>query len=209
VAVVTQLSLERYGFVTLSSQAEIVMQTAIRQNPALAPSDEARMGLGARGATSERIGPIELPTDLREWATRSTLLVWIDLELTSLDAAMPGLGQRLRPHGEYRPRILLRLLSLAYAMSVFSSEEIVRLCHADSFFRRLCEETVPFRHELANFRRRNRALLEKLLAGVFLRGLRERFDLDGTVLPLEMDRDLEERAVTRLDIARHMDNAVE
>src|SRR5882762_6558983 len=159
------------------------MQTAIPQNPALPPSAGERMGLRAHGATPHRIGPIELPTDLREWATRSTLLVWIDLELANLDRTGPGLGQRLRQHGDYRPRILPRLLSLAYAISVFSSEEIVRLCHTDNFFRRLCEDTVPFRHELATFRRSNRSLLERLLAGVFLRALRERFDLIGTVLP--------------------------
>jgi len=150
-----------------------------------------------------------VPTDLRELAARATLLAWIDVELAAAERNDHALAMRLLLHDDCRPRLSARLLTLSYTISVFSAEEIVSLCRTDQFFRRLCEAKAPFRHELTAFRKRNRHLLQKLMAGVFLRALKERFDLDGSVLPLELERDLEERAVTRLDIARHMDNAEE
>ena len=111
----------------------------------------------------------------------------------------------LEAHPDYHPKSMLAVLVFAYCSAVFDSESIARLCQAETPFRALCQGGAPFAHELTNFRRKNRALIEKVLAGVLLRAICYRFGLDHRVVPVEMDEDLRERASERLDIARHMD----
>jgi hypothetical protein len=107
----------------------------------------------------------------------------------------------------YRPRNLLGLLSLAYATQVFSSEEIIRACRSQPVFWLACEGVVPFAHELRGFRRKNRPLLERILAGVFLRAVCQRFDLAPDLLPPGLEADVRARAAERLDLARDLDSA--
>ncbi len=100
---------------------------------------------------------------------------------------------------------MLCVLAYAYARQIYDPDGIVRACRTDEVLQPLCRGVAPFAIEVQWFRRRNRAVLETVLAGAFMRAVRHRFDLDGAVLPAELSEDLRKLAIDRLNIARHMD----
>ncbi len=165
---------------------------------------------GEVGAFQPR-GPIELVgdfsvlSDLSEWVPPSKLRDWIEQEIERLNWDIPHTWESSCQHLDPQPRMLLALLSFAYATRVFCLEEIAGRCYSDAMFRLICEGSVPFVHELSNFRRRNRHLLERVLGGVFRQAIRDKFDLDAVWLSTELAQDLSDHAKARLDLARHMD----
>jgi hypothetical protein len=148
-----------------------------------------------------------LPLSIGEWGGSEVLLEWIEAEVEKLEWGGPEFLQYLQEHPEYRPKVMLALLAFSYATQVFESREIVGRCETDRVCRLICEGRVPSGQELRRFRRRNRNLLETLLARVVLRALRVKFDLDAIQIPSELERDLHRHAVVMLDVARHLDNA--
>lgn len=165
---------------------------------------------GGVAALQER-SPIELGeeltllTNLSEWVPPARLKVWIEQEIERLDLDIPRISGSSWQHLDVQPKMLLALLSFAYATRVFCPEDIVERCSSDVMFRLISEGNVPFVQELSNFRRRNRRLLERILTGVFLQAIRDKFDLDVIWLSTELLQDLSEHAKARLDLARHMD----
>ena len=147
------------------------------------------------------------PADLREWVAADRLKEWVEQEVDRLDGQASPSGGDLRGDPALRPKLPLKVLAFAYAARIFSAEEIVQACHSDPILQSLCEGEVPFVQELRNFRRSHRPVLEAILAAVCLRALGERFDLEPSRVPPELERDVRERAGERLDIARHMDVA--
>jgi hypothetical protein len=150
---------------------------------------------------------LKIPLDLSEWCAKQTLLAWIEEELQTLDWSNPELVAYLRLHPAYQPRMLLSVLTLAYATSVFESDEIVRLCYEDDTFRGLFSGPTPSPAELGRFRRENRGLLKHLLTQTFRRAVRQKFELGEALLPAGLRQFLTEIATVRLDIARHVDLA--
>ncbi len=147
----------------------------------------------------------EAPADLGGWGCGSTVLAWVmgEADKTGLDRCESAVSfQESTARGS---RLMLCLLAYAYARQIYDPEEIVRACRTDAVLQRFCRGVVPFAAEVAWFRRRNRAVLERVLAGVLLRAVRHRFDLNGVVLPTELTDDLRKMAIDRLNIARHMD----
>jgi hypothetical protein len=145
--------------------------------------------------------------DLGEWVSRSKLKAWIDLEVLEVHKLVwDTLDVDGIPHhpADWQVR-MLALLSFAYATGVFSGEEIAERCHRDSMFQSLCGGVPPFAEEVWSFRRANRGLLREILARVFQHAVAERFGLEASLLPPELEQDLRERACERLDLARHMD----
>jgi hypothetical protein len=167
--------------------------------------------VGGRAGAYQQRGPIELGgeftvlTDLSEWVPPSRLTDWIEQEIKRLNWDIPHFSESSSQRLDDQPKMLLALLSFAYATRVFCLEEIAGRCYSDAMFRLLCEGRVPFVQELSNFRRRNRRLLERILAGVFLQAIRDKFDLDAVWLSPELMQDLSDHAKARLDLARHMD----
>lgn len=148
---------------------------------------------------------LEAPADLGRWVCPSEVLAWAADEVELLPWNGPGAaGQLLGVAREWANR-MLTLLSFAYARQMFDSEGIAHACRTDPMLQRLCPGSVPFANEFRTFRRRYRRVLERVLAGIFMRGIRHRFDLRGVPLPVELEQDLEKLAAQRLDIARHMD----
>jgi hypothetical protein len=168
--------------------------------------------VGGGVEVSQQLGPIELGaeltvlTDLSEWVPPSRLKGWIEQEIERLNLDIPRIPEASWEGLDDQSRILLAVLSFAYATRVFCLEEIAERCFSDALFRLICEGSVPFVHELSNFRRRNRRLLERILAGVFLQAIRAKFDLDVIWLSPELVQDLSNHAKARLDVARHMDS---
>lgn len=147
-----------------------------------------------------------LPPDLRQLASPDKLRAWVEAETEKLNWGHPLVLEYLHQHPAYRPRNLLVVLALAYASQLFSTEEVIRACRTQPVFWLSCEGVIPFVHELRRFRRKNRALLERVLAGVFLHAVCQRFDLVPDMLPPGLETDLRARAAERLDLARDLDS---
>jgi len=179
----------------------LIMQSCIRQS---APETSR-----ARFPTESRFEnpgwQIKLPVDLLEWVDESTLLVWLEQEILRLDWHHPLVQSYLREHPDYHPKVMLSVLAFGYLTRSFSSESIAEACRTEKAFRVLCQGTLPFAHELVAFRKKNRAVVERVVTGVFLRAICHKFDLNHADLPAELEHDIRRRAVERLNIARHMD----
>jgi hypothetical protein len=150
---------------------------------------------------------LELPWDLGEWVSREMLLAWIDQNLDSLDWGNPELVKYLAERPDYQPRQMLRLIGLAYAVGLFESEEIASNTRVDPVFRSVGGNVPLASREILRFRRENRSLIKWLLAQVLNKAFRERFELGSRLLPSGLRRYLEQNAVERIDLARHVDRA--
>lgn len=148
-----------------------------------------------------------VPLDLRRWVDNEQLKIWVLEEtdrVVSHGQATMGFPRKNCPS---QTRELCALLTFAYASRVFESQEIVSCCVSDPVFESLCRGRDWSAQELSVFRRRNRPLLEAILASVFLRALRCHFNLPNIAEAGGLQDDLRERAVERLNIARHMDRS--
>lgn len=148
-----------------------------------------------------------VPLDLHGWVDDESLMTWIQEEtdrVVSQSASLFGFPRR-NCAGEMRQ--LCAVLALAYASRIFESEEIVDSCASNPAFVSLSAGRRWSAQELSTFRRQHRPLLEAILAAVFLRALRRRFALPETFEAGELEGSLRERAVARLNIARHMDRS--
>jgi hypothetical protein len=151
---------------------------------------------------------LAMPWDLTEWFDPAALRQWITDEIESLDWANPELIEYLRSNPAYHPKMLLCLLSYAYATGAYDSEEIVRRCEKDVPFREICGSHAPASgHALSRFRRENRGLLKWCLVQLFKHAIKAR--LYESHLPAGLKRRLLDVAVTRLDLARQMDRGAE
>jgi hypothetical protein len=132
-------------------------------------------------------------------------VAWIEEEAERFCGIDPAGTERLLPPAGFDPSMMLRLLTFAYACRVFESDDIVQRCHSEAIFGGMCEAEIPSAQQLRSFRRSHRALLEKILARVILRAVRDRFGLEAAMPYPELEADLRDRASERLNIARHMD----
>ena len=153
---------------------------------------------------------LRLPWDLTEWIGKPRLVGWVDAEIARLNWDNPELKAHLMTHPEFQPRRLLNLLTTAYLVAVFESEDIIERCYSDPVFRAICgSAAVPQRQTLGRFRRDNRGLLRWLLEQVLTRAMRSHFDAETGRLPAGLKRYFHENATERLELARHMDRAAQ
>jgi hypothetical protein len=153
---------------------------------------------------ADRIG---FPWDLADWVERAELLCWVKEEIETLDWKNPRLVEYLRTHPDYRPRVLLTLLTYAYVTGVYASEDIAEHCYSDPTFRSICASDAPTTREITAFRRENRGLLKWGLQQMLKRALRTQFDVGNGSLAAGLRRYVAVAATTRLDVARHLDGA--
>ena len=145
-----------------------------------------------------------VPWDLTEWFAPALLCQWLQEEVETLDWSNPEVVEYLRTHPAYQPKVLLCLLTFAYATGVYESEEIVRRSESEESFRSLCGRHAPSSDKaLIRFRRENRGLLKWSLTQLFKRALKAR--LGELRLPAGLKGRLLDAAVTRLGMARQMD----
>jgi transposase len=155
----------------------------------------------------QREDRLTLPHDLSEWVEKETLLEWTVGQIEILNWENPQLVKYLETHPQYRPKTLLRLLSFCYATGVFAAEDIEANCFSDVFCRFICESDPPLAREISRFRRENRGLLKWLLAELLKQVLKKKFNLGNTLFPAGLRRFVENVALERLDLARHLDRA--
>ncbi len=163
--------------------------------------------MGASKMDAQPIPPsdeLALPWDLTEWFDAALLRQWITEAVETLNWSNPELVEYLRAHPAYQPKILLCLLTYAYATGVYDSGEIVRRCERDAAFREICGSHPPDdANSLSRFRRENRGLLKWSLVQLFKRAIKAR--LGDFFLPAGLKRRLLDAAVSRLDLGRQMD----
>lgn len=104
-------------------------------------------------------------------------------------------------------RRLFSLLGFSYTAGIFSSQEIIRQCYKEFWFRHCSGQVIPFRTELISFRRRERVGLELVLTRVLGSALSA--VCEGRLGRGEMREIAIEEAKGRIEIARHMDSCDE
>src|SRR5437667_103484 len=115
---------------------------------------------------------VALPWDLTEQFSPAVVRQWIVEEVETLDWSNPEVREYLRLHPAYQPKMLLCLLTFAYATGVYESEEIVRRCDKDENYRAIAGEHAPGSAKaLVRFRRENRGLLKWCLVQLFKRAV--------------------------------------
>lgn len=151
-------------------------------------------------------GRLEVPWDLSDWFEKRQLLEWIQAEIDTLNWSSPALQDYLQRNPAFRPRLMMDLLTYAYAIGTFESGEVTLLCDRDPLMRSLCEGTPVSEQAVRRFRRENRGLLKWSLAQLLRRVLRARFNLGERALLPGLNRHLQDLAVNRLGAARQMDH---
>jgi hypothetical protein len=176
-------------------------------NAVLKSEDEINDTMAITMPSSERENDDRLvfPIDLSEWLPRESLMESIVAFVEEMNWSNPELIAYLAAHPDYHPKMLLRLMSFAYATGRFDGEEIETCCFSDPFFRYLCEGAPPRSSQISRFRRANRFLLKSILAQVFREALKKKYNLGNVLLPAGLRRFLAETAGERLDLARHLD----
>ena len=154
---------------------------------------------------ASRTNEFELPLDLSEWVESDVWANWVEELVGSLVGQNPELQNFLRANPRFQPRALLSLLLHSYALGRFASEDITENYYRDPQFRRWLGGDVPGTKTLSLFRRENRGLLKWGIMELLKRSFRQKYGLGDGLLPAGLRRHLEEMAVTRVDIARHMD----
>jgi len=145
-------------------------------------------------------GNINLPLDICDWVSPTTLRSWVQEEAQALHETSAGTDI---------PKSLLAILAFAYARGIFDTEEILRLCESDPMLRSLGEGISCSLEQALNARRRDRGLLVTLTVRLLTRAVVQKFNLSAQSLPPILKRRLHESAVDRLDNARHMDRGGE
>ena len=146
-----------------------------------------------------------LPWDISELAPRKLLLEWIDKQVETLDWTNPNVVAFETKHPDFRPRMFLRLLTYAYAVGMFASEDVVEGCYGNEILRSICENDPPATRGIMAFRRENRGLLQWLLVELLKHVIRYHLNAGDFLISPGLKRYLSDAAVARIDIARHMD----
>lgn len=150
--------------------------------------------------------PIDLPLNLGDWMDREKVKGWVFQEVASLDQTDHVVKTALETSDHPRAKTILEVLALAYCTQVFRSTEVAETCRTDPVFREVCSGQPPFPEELEHFRRTHRAALERVIAQVLLRAVREKYQFEPGQVPPGLEKNLQFRAEQRTDMARHLSN---
>jgi transposase len=109
----------------------------------------------------DRDQPMLLPPDLRDWLDEDHLAWFVIEALEELDLERFYASYRADGHGRsaHDPKMMLTLLSYAYAIGERSSRGIERRCREDVAFRVICANQVPDHATIARFRVRHQEAL--------------------------------------------------
>jgi transposase len=161
------------------------------------------------GNKSQQVDAVS--SDLSQIVGEQTLL---KLALDSIQTLSPALLQEAaRRMPDFRPQMMLTLLTYSYSSSIYGSKDIEWAVENDRTVRYICARTRPDWQSLRRFRRQNRELLFQALLYVMKQTWALKFDNgDADYVGYEwFEGDLLERlnqsATERLDVAALMDGA--
>jgi len=109
-----------------------------------------------------------LPPDLREWLDEDHLAWFVIEAIEELDLEPFYASYRADGHGRaaHDPKMMVTLLTYAYAVGERSSRGIERRCREDVAFRVICANQVPDHATVARFRVRHQVALGDLFGQV-------------------------------------------
>ena len=139
--------------------------------------------------------------DLRQRVGSSQLLRWaLEAPQTVEGSAAETLVARF---GDFRPQMMLTLLSFSYASSCYGSEDIERAIESDRTVRYICARIFPDAKALRRFRRLFRPALDQCLAYVLRQAAVE---LSGAgVLGAELEQQVLSATTEKIELAVVMD----
>lgn len=116
----------------------------------------------------DRDQPLLLPPDLREWLDEDHLAWFVIEAIEELDLEPFYSSYRADGHGRsaHDPKMMVTLLTYAYAVGERSSRGIERRCREDVAFRVICANQVPDHATIARFRVRHQEALGELFGQV-------------------------------------------
>jgi len=159
-------------------------------------------------ATRHTLGQFDelgLPWDLTEWLDREEMLQTLARLLETIDWSNPNVVAFEQKHPAFRPKMFLILLPYAYAIGLYSSQDIAEACYTDQSLRSISAGDPPTAREIMAFRRENRGLVQWLLAELFKQAIKSKYDLGDFLVPTGLNKCLADAATERLDVARHID----
>ena len=109
-----------------------------------------------------------LPPDLRDWLDEDHLAWFVIEAIERLDLQGYYAFYRVDGHGRaaHDPKMMVTLLTCAYAVGERSSRAIERRCREDVAFRVICANQIPDHATVARFRVRHEAALGDLFGQV-------------------------------------------
>lgn len=118
--------------------------------------------------TCDRDQPMLLPPDLRDWLDEDHLAWFVIEAIEELDLEPFYASYRADGHGRsaHDPKMMVTLLTYAYAVGERSSRRIERRCREDVAFRVICANQVPDHATIARFRVRHQEALGELFGQV-------------------------------------------
>ena len=116
----------------------------------------------------DRDQPMLLPPDLREWLDEDHLAWFVIEAIEELDLGPFFASYRADGHGRaaHDPKMMVTLLTYAYAVGERSSRGIERRCREDIAFRVICANQVPDHATIARFRVRHQEALGDLFGQI-------------------------------------------
>jgi hypothetical protein len=139
--------------------------------------------------------------DLRQRVGSGNLLRWaLEAPQTIEGSTAEMLKARF---GDFRPQMMLTLLSFSYASSCYSSEDIERAIESDRTTRYICARIYPDAKAIRRFRRLFRSALDQCLAYVLRQSALE---MSGTVsLSAELEDQVFSATTEKIELAVILD----
>ena len=118
--------------------------------------------------SSDRDQPMLLPPDLRDWLDEDHLAWFVIEAVEELDLEPFYAAYRADGHGRaaHEPKLMVTLLTYAYAVGELSSRKIERRCREDIAFRVICANQIPDHATIARFRVRHETALGELFGQI-------------------------------------------
>jgi hypothetical protein len=138
--------------------------------------------------------------DLRQRVGTTNLLRWA-LEAPQM---VEGGGSDLLQirFGDFRPQMMLTLLSFSYAACYYGSEDVERAIETDRTVRYICARIYPDAKAIRRFRRLFRPALDQCLSYVLRQAA---FELNDSEFSEELERQVQSATVEKIELAVVMD----
>lgn len=151
--------------------------------------------------TNRTGGIFPVHVDLRQRVGAASLLRWA-LEAPQALEGVPAEMLKAR-FGDFRPQMMLTLLSFSYASSCYGSEDIERAIESDRTTRYICARIYPDAKAIRRFRRLFRPAIDQCLAYVLRQAA---FEMSGSVtLSAEIEQQVLSATTEKIELAVVMD----
>jgi transposase len=124
--------------------------------------------MGQNFLTCDRDQPLLLPPDLHDWLEEDHLAWFVIEAIEELDLEDFYASYRADGHGRaaHDPKMMLTLITYAYAVGERSSRGLERRCREDVAFRVICANQAPDHATIARFRVRHEQALSDIFSQV-------------------------------------------